>query len=193
MGKGGAAPVTYNQLTQVYTSSALTLSSDSLTFTTTAGQAGLTVCKTGHASSGGGVYYFEAHITTFGTSTPVVGVSTSQHKFNNTDFLGTVSATAGYRGGSWGYDSHLTGTQLYTGTGSAQTSGCYIGVKVDLNAMIIYFYLNGVLQSGAEISSIPSGTYYAVGGSQNSMTVVTLNFGATTFNCTACASGASNF
>jgi hypothetical protein len=104
-------------------------------------------------------------------------VSTDQ---NNIAFqLGVPTASVGYRAGAYCVRRNFTGTTAtFSGSCSAQAVGAYLGVALDLDLGTIAFYYNGVLQTGASLSGVPAGTWYACyGGGFTLRQVVTANFG----------------
>lgn len=93
--------------------------------------------------------------------------------------LGVPNASVGFRGTAYCIRRNLGGGSSNIGGGcTAQSAGQWIGVALDLDAGTINFYVNGTLQTGAALTGIPAGTWYACYGGGSGRQAVTANFGA---------------
>ena len=139
-----------------------------------------------------GKWFAEFKVDNSGTNNTMIGISDA-NQANNTSYLGSQSQQWGYYGNGgkvWNNGSDTVATL------STFTTGDIIGVALDLDNNLIYWYKNGTVQnSGTGISitapsSTESGSYvFAIGDASGSTTAIFhANFGNGYFGTTQVSS-----
>ena len=144
-----------------------------------------------------GKWFAEFKVDSGGTNNTMIGISDS-NQANNTSYLGSQSQQWGYYGNGgkvWNNGSDTIATL------NSFTTGDIIGVALDLDNYLIYWYKNGTVQnSGTGISitaptSTESGSYvFAIGdGSGSTTAIFDANFGNPPYSISSGNSDANGY